>query len=482
MTPAARRSPIEPWLRAALVLAAMLATATLLLGVVDALAEAAPDRAAIALAATSLARTGAIVLATAVVATVVAWPLARAVPSSLLLGWALVGAPARSLGVLDLGLAPGALAIAYAAILGGAPWIALVVQLRREALPRGVLEAAQDLGASPLRAWWTVELPLCRGALGFGLMWCALQQLADATTWELAGGGKLYSTALLLRDAALEDDAPALVSAVLLGLLATSVPLSWWIAAMLRRVAMDPTAAPRAHWHGPARGVAIALAILVALPLAALVPAALHPLGPLDARLAARLQPTFSVIAGTVALGVPLGAAAAIANERWPRLSPVVLLPLVIPPGAYAAATLFAAHGLGWPPGPGLMIAASTPTAIALAFVVTTLALPRVAPTLREAAADLGAGAWARLRWLWWPRLAPAWAGAAVLVAAWCLNDTAVAPYLAGPGDSTLAIATTTAFRGLDAATATRWALLQAATAILAALALPRLRAARRPA
>ncbi|MCA9661863.1 MAG: ABC transporter permease subunit, partial [Myxococcales bacterium] len=117
-----------------------------------------------------------------------AYPLARALPAPLLFALFLISPLARALGVLGLGLAPGALAVALAELAGALPLAALLVLLRLRALDPRWLEAAADLGAGPWTRWRTITLPLLRPTLASAALWSALVSVGDIATLELAGG------------------------------------------------------------------------------------------------------------------------------------------------------------------------------------------------------------------------------------------------------------------------------------------------------
>lgn len=93
-----------------------------------------------------------------------------AVPVSSL--WLARFAVFKELGLLD-SYAP----LIAPALLGGSPLFVLLYLLAFRRIPRDVLDAARVEGASHLRTWWTVALPLARsttiavGLLAFALSW-----------------------------------------------------------------------------------------------------------------------------------------------------------------------------------------------------------------------------------------------------------------------------------------------------------------------
>jgi ABC-type spermidine/putrescine transport system permease subunit II len=421
----------------------------------------------------------AIGLGVAAIALAVAWPIARAVPTVALLGWALVGSLPRSLGALALGLPPGVAAVTVALLAGAVPWTALLVQVRMSSRPRAWIEAAADLGASPWQRFLRIDLPFARPALAIAATWTVLQSLGDATTYELAGGGKVYTPALLLRDALLEDDDAALVSIALAVSTAAALPAAWALTAVLGRAlagAREAIIAPTPRL----RAIGLALAALAALPIAALVVPALAPLGAGDAVLAGKLVPTFAVVVLSAGVGTAIGATCAIGMRRGGALVfSLLLLPAVLPPIVYGVTALELGDRWGLGPGLALTVLALVPTCVALAFTVLVVARPRVPAVLVEAAADLGAGTLARVHRIWAPLLGPAVVAALVLAGAWAINDAALVAFTSGPGGSTLAVAMTVVARGAQSAVVPRWALVQVAVAVLA-VALARWLLARR--
>lgn len=404
----------------------------------------------------------------AAIALALAWPIARALPTSVLLGWALVGSLPRSLGALALGLPPGPLAVAVALLAGAVPWTALLVQVRMSSRPRAWIEAAADLGASPWQRFVRIDLPFARPALAIAVTWTVLQSLGDATTYELAGGGKVYTPALLLRDALLEDDDAALVSIALAVSTAAALPAAWALTAVLgralagaREIAIAPT--PRL------RAIGIAFAAVAALPIAALVRPALTPLGPVDAVLAGKLGPTIAVVVLSSVIATAIGAVCAIGLRRGRALVfSLLLLPAVLPPLVYGVTALELGDRSGLGPGLALTVIGLVPTCVALAFTVLVVARPRVPAVLVEAAADLGASTAMRVRRIWAPLLGPAVVAALVIAGAWAVNDAALVAFTSGPGGSTLAVAMTIVARGAQSAVVPRWALVQVAFAALA--------------
>ncbi|MFT7582338.1 MAG: molybdate transport system permease protein [Myxococcota bacterium] len=76
--------------------------------------------------------------------------------------------PQGPLGGLGLGFSTGGAAVAAAAV--SFPLFVRPIRQGFEALDDGLLEAAQSLGASPWRAFWTITLPLARPGLIAGTL------------------------------------------------------------------------------------------------------------------------------------------------------------------------------------------------------------------------------------------------------------------------------------------------------------------------
>lgn len=401
-------------------------------------------------------------LAVAVIATLAAYPVARAVSPRLLMVLVLVSPLARALGVLGLGLAPGVPAVLLAQSAGAIPLAALVLQLRLRGRARVWLEAAADLGAGPWRRFWAVEVPLLAPAFALAGGWAALWALGDVTTLELAGGGKVYTLALLLRDAVLSEANPRRAAAIVAVMLAVAVPCALAIARGLAGLAGEvagdsPRAEPGLRWLGWLG------AGLSALPLAGL---AMHLSfqtdgsgGPLLRGLLPRSL-VLTLLCG--ALAAALGFTLALLRRRSAgrdAVAALVLLPLAVPPVVYGALMLPAGRLLGLAPGPALTLLGLLPMRVALAYAGAVLAVAAVQPEVIDGARDLGAGAGQRLLRVWWPLLAPAGLALALVGFAHALAEGSVPAFTAGPGGSILAVGMAIVARGGEVDVVPRWAL-----------------------
>lgn len=404
--------------------------------------------------------------AVAVIAAVAAYPVARTVSPRLLLVLVLVSPLARALGVLGLGLAPGVPAVLLAQSAGAIPLAALVLQLRLRGRARVWLEAAADLGAGPWRRFWAVEVPLLAPAFALAAGWAALWALGDVTTLELAGGGKVYTLALLLRDAVLSEANPRRAAAIVAVMLAVAVPCALAIARGLAGLAGEVSGTgPRA---GPGlRALGWLGAGLSALPLAGLIgqlslQTGWGAEGSGGALLRGLLPRSLWLTLLCGALAAALGFTLALLRRRTAgrdAVAALVLLPLAVPPVVYGALMLSAGRLLGLAPGSALTLLGLLPMRVALAYAGAVLAVAAVQPEVIDGARDLGAGAGQRLLRVWWPLLAPAGLALALVGFAHALAEGSVPAFTSGPGGSILAVGMAIVARGGEVDVVPRWAL-----------------------
>jgi ABC-type Fe3+ transport system permease subunit len=181
---------------------------------------------------------------------------------------------------------------------------------------------------------------------------------------------------------------------------------------------------PRPRGRRDVAGLAPLLLLLpllgLAVPLAALLAAAQGPAGPTSLAQAAILRST----AWTLGLGLGVGLGAAALAYPVARAVPVPLLvgAVMVTPLARALGVL----GLGLAPGPLAAALALAAGAVPLAALVVRLRLQARPVRWLEAAADLGASAWARAWWIERPYLWPAAITAAAWVALQVLGDVTV--------------------------------------------------------
>ncbi|MFV8751684.1 ABC transporter permease subunit [Nannocystaceae bacterium ST9] len=407
------------------------------------------------------ARGSMLALIVAAIATVLAGLLARAVPPLALLSLLLISRAIEALGVLAWGVPPGAFAAGLTLVVDLAPLAALVVLLRLRTRPVELLESAADLGAGPwIRAWW-IGWPHLRPAFAVAFGWALLEVLGDAVALDIAGGGKVYTPGLLIRDALVHEFAPARAVVGLLGLLIVALPCAWLLAGELRR-AESASFRPLAPASPVIRGLGWAsFAMLAAVPAALVFGEHPSGFGPRDQMLARLLGQT-TLIAGSVALlAALLGFAVAIAlgptSSR--RSVAVLVLPLALPASVFGLLALSLASALGLRPGTPLTVLALLPQALALGFLVARVMSSVVPRALIEAAADLGAHAIDRLRLVWLPLGKPALLIAFAVVFTWVLGQAATPAFTSGPGGDTLAVGLAIFARGGGLPVVRRWAL-----------------------
>ena len=402
-------------------------------------------------------------LAVAAVAALGAYPVARVAPTWLLLGLVLVSPLARALGVLGLGLAPGVGAVLLAQSAGAVPLAGLVLQLRIRGRAGALLEAAADLGAGPWRRFWRIEAPLLAPAFALAAGWSALVAVGDVTTLELAGGGKVYTLALLLRDAVLSEANPRRAAAIVAVMLAGALPCALGLARALAGLTGETQAVQRRpRWRLAALGWG--WVGLSALPMVGLVARlSVHTQATGGALLWGMLPRSLALTLGCGAIAAGLGFALALLRgpQRGGRsgVAALLLLPLAVPPVAYGALMLPAGRLLGLGPGWPLTLLGLLPMRVALAYAGAVLAVAAVQREVIDGARDLGAGVRARALRIWGPLLAPAGVALALVGFAHALAESSVPAFTAGPGGGTLAVGMAIVARGAEVDVVPRWAL-----------------------
>jgi len=125
----------------------------------------------------------------------------------------------RTEGLLNLllgrfGLAPLPLlyndfAVLLGQVYGELPFMILPLYASLEKLDRALLEAAADLGASPLRALWRVTLPLTSPGIAAGCLLVFIPSLGSYLAPDLLGGGQtIYVGNLIQSQFAVARDMP----------------------------------------------------------------------------------------------------------------------------------------------------------------------------------------------------------------------------------------------------------------------------------
>jgi spermidine/putrescine transport system permease protein len=83
-------------------------------------------------------------------------------------------------------------AVLIGAIYGFLPLMVLPIYVSLEKLDRGLLEASADLGASPLRTFLQVTLPLSLPGVATGSMLVFILLMGEYILPQFLGGGKVF--------------------------------------------------------------------------------------------------------------------------------------------------------------------------------------------------------------------------------------------------------------------------------------------------
>ncbi|MDJ0387187.1 ABC transporter permease subunit [Roseomonas sp. E05] len=403
------------------------------------------------------------------------------VPAQILaLAFIQMGGPSSPL-LLALGLAPplGTTNPFYGAggmmlLLGiqGAPLVLLAIAALVRRVPGELLPAARGMGASPgvalRRVVWPLLLPGVLAGAGLAFV-AALGNFGIAALLGIPGRYTLLTVLIWQR---LSATGPAALSQVavlslLLALLALPGLLTQFVAARRSGWAagrpFEPIAAsPLARAALVPLGLYLALVLalpLAALTVSALVPAMGVPVSPATITLrhfAATLAPgahTFAalgnslLLSGVAALLLALAAlpvALALRHRpvRWATMG--ADLPYALPGACTAVSVILLVLGL---PGGGavygtlgLILFAYLARFQALALRPVAAAAARLDPALEHAARGMGAGPMLRLVVIHLPPLAPALAAGAILVMLLAVNEVTVSSLLRGPGTVTLGV------------------------------------------
>ncbi len=145
----------------------------------------------------------------------------------------IVHAIALRIAIRAVGLDPGPLAVLLGHVVHATPLAALMVGARLATLPPELVEAAQDLGAGPVGAFWLVTLPwLGRTLAGAGLL-AALNSFDDFIRSFFLGGFEPTLPVLIfgrLRSG-LTPEINALATLALLATVAIGAALAWLVRA-----------------------------------------------------------------------------------------------------------------------------------------------------------------------------------------------------------------------------------------------------------
>jgi iron(III) transport system permease protein len=403
------------------------------------------------------------------------------VPAQVMaLAWIQAGGPSSPL-LLAIGLAPpiGTPNPVYGpggmiAVLGvqGAPLVMLAIAALLRRVPGEVVLAARGLGAPPEAALRRAVWPLLAPGLlaGAGLAYVAA--LGNFGIGALLGIPARYTVLPVLVWQRLSSGgagalAQAAALAVLLAAMAAPALLLQALAARRApasgRVAFAPLPSGETGRVVPIAVVAYLLLVL-ALPMAALLAAALVPAMGVELSaatvtprhfLAALAPGAHTAAAFGNSLLLSAGAALVLATAALPialsmragavrAASGATDLPYALPGACTAVAAILVVLSL---PGGGmlygtlgLILLAYLTRFQALALRPVAAAASRLDPTLDDAARGMGAGPWRRLARVYLPPLAPALAAGGILVALTAVNEVTVSSLLYGPGTQTLGV------------------------------------------
>lgn len=109
--------------------------------------------------------------------------------------------------LLNLGLISSSLSILYTPfavvlglVFGWLPFMVLPIYASLEGLDPSLLEAAEDLGATPLRRFFTVTLPLTKGGILAGSILVFIPSLGEWLVPMLLGGAKVMMAGNLIEE------------------------------------------------------------------------------------------------------------------------------------------------------------------------------------------------------------------------------------------------------------------------------------------
>ncbi len=145
----------------------------------------------------------------------------------------IVHAIALRIAIRSIGLGPGPPAMLLGHVVHATPLAALMVGARLATLPPDLAEAAQDLGAGPVGAFWFVKLPWLGATLAGAALLAALNSFDDFVRSFFLGGYEPTLPVLIfgrLRSA-LTPEINALATLALLATVAIGMALAWLVRA-----------------------------------------------------------------------------------------------------------------------------------------------------------------------------------------------------------------------------------------------------------
>lgn len=136
-----------------------------------------------------------------------------------------------------LSIEPGVFAIIWSHAVHSVPFVALVVMARLSTLPKAQTEAARDLGADPLTAFFRITLPYLQPALIGASMFCMLQSLDDFVRSFFLGG--YQPTLPVLIFAELRSGMSPKINAIATIVLILTAIIGVWTERSMRRMNKD---------------------------------------------------------------------------------------------------------------------------------------------------------------------------------------------------------------------------------------------------
>jgi spermidine/putrescine transport system permease protein len=91
-------------------------------------------------------------------------------------------------------------AVLLGLVYGYLPFVVLPLYATLERLDKSLLEAAADLGATPLQSIWQVVIPLCKPGFRAGALLVFIPCLGAYLTPDLLGGGKSVMAGNLIQN------------------------------------------------------------------------------------------------------------------------------------------------------------------------------------------------------------------------------------------------------------------------------------------
>jgi putative spermidine/putrescine transport system permease protein len=364
----------------------------------------------------------------------------------------------------------GHFAIAVTLVYVNLPIAVLVVHSSMQGIDRHSVEASRDLGAGRFRTASRIVAPQSRVGILAAFAIVLMLASGDFVTPHIVGGTQGTMVGAQVQDLAqtagdLPGAAALAISFLALALLAiVAIAVAILLTRPLAR-ALDRRThrlAPRLRARLPARSSRLSLSLPLAfaslvylslptilvlvfsfnaadsigLPLTGLTtdwyPEIVERLGFSDA-----LRGTLAVAAaatiGSLLVGIPVAFALLRLSEAWRRVVwAALLVPFAIPGALLGSALLIGSSETNLPTGLTMTSAVHIALLVPIVVIVVFARLQGLDAHLTEAARDLGATAWQALRTVTSPLLRTAVLGAAVLAAAYSLDEVFVTQFTVG--------------------------------------------------